>query len=817
MSHNSTLAVTQLKQLIYYHLDNESPDNANFLAGRLIAIDPRNPDSSHLLALTNYRLRRFKAAYDCSQKNGASGRHLGCAYVLALACQELGKYNEGISALEKARSLWQGRNHWGKHTESSTRHTPDAAAVNTLLGKLWRGHGDSRRAGDCYIEAHKSNPFTWEVFQGLCDLGADIDMSSSFRMTPDLASAISSASATIPHQELVKDEPPNNSAPSNSNNINNIHNLTPTNDPFNPSRNGGDLAAQAQSNFLLPKIKSRGIFGNNMSKPTNQPTWETPTANGMSGDEDVEMGGIPQETAVAEEPPAPAAPTRRSRTALQRLGLDAGKDSQKARSGTIRGQVKPSSEVVDTDDATNAAQSRRTQHKRTISGHSAQVTDAETITSAPRRSNRLFSQITGSKTTSRMPADSNSLTAAKRDEVKKAKATGTKGRGPAQVGRVVSGNRKVMPPNPGEAKDTRAPSRSSAAPPMPTQKQALESTAAIEMASTESLLSTFRSLGAAYYLLSRYQVSSAIDAFKALPSAHRETPWVLAQLGKAYYEAAEYSSAEICFAKILKLQPTRIEDMEVYSTVLWQLKKPVQLAFLAHNLRDLDFNSPQTWCAVGNAFSLSREHEQAIACFKRATQVDPEFSYAWTLMGHELLTNEEFDAALASFRKGVGSERRGFGAWYGLGKCYERMGKWDEAQRHYRIAFGINPSNPVLAVCIGVIMEKLHQPQKALSQYTLALNLAPNSALARFKKARVLMSLRLYADALVELEVLKNLAPEEANVFFLLGKCFKGLGRRADSVRTFTTALNLDAKASQYIKEAMEALDDSDDDDMDDD
>jgi anaphase-promoting complex subunit 3 len=113
MSHNSTLAVTQLKQLIYYHLDNESPDNANFLAERLNSIDPRNPDSSHLLALTNYRLRRFKTAYDCCQKSGANGRHLGCAYVLALVCQELGKHNEGIAALEKARSLWQGRSHWG--------------------------------------------------------------------------------------------------------------------------------------------------------------------------------------------------------------------------------------------------------------------------------------------------------------------------------------------------------------------------------------------------------------------------------------------------------------------------------------------------------------------------------------------------------------------------------------------------------------------------------------------------------------------------------------------------------------------------------
>jgi anaphase-promoting complex subunit 3 len=113
MSHTSTLAVTQLKQLIYYHLDNESPDNANFLAERLNSIDPRNPDSSHLLALTNYRLRRFKTAYDCCQKSGANGKHLGCAYVLALVCQELGKYNEGIAALEKARSLWQGCSHWG--------------------------------------------------------------------------------------------------------------------------------------------------------------------------------------------------------------------------------------------------------------------------------------------------------------------------------------------------------------------------------------------------------------------------------------------------------------------------------------------------------------------------------------------------------------------------------------------------------------------------------------------------------------------------------------------------------------------------------
>ena len=54
--------------------------------------------------------------------------------------------------------------------------------------------------------------------------------------------------------------------------------------------------------------------------------------------------------------------------------------------------------------------------------------------------------------------------------------------------------------------------------------------------------------------------------------------------------------------------------------------------------------------------------------------------------------------------------------------------------------------------------------------------------------------MRLYQEALVQLEALKNLAAEEANVWFLLGKCYKGLGQRAASVRAYTTALNLDPK-----------------------
>ena len=104
----------QLRQLIYYHLDNGFVENALFLAGRLHAVEPRSPDAAHLLALCSLRLGRYKAAVEHARAKGAHAQHLGCAFVLAQACLALGRHEQGVQALEKVRSLWVGRNHWSK-------------------------------------------------------------------------------------------------------------------------------------------------------------------------------------------------------------------------------------------------------------------------------------------------------------------------------------------------------------------------------------------------------------------------------------------------------------------------------------------------------------------------------------------------------------------------------------------------------------------------------------------------------------------------------------------------------------------------------
>jgi anaphase-promoting complex subunit 3 len=178
--------------------------------------------------------------------------------------------------------------------------------------------------------------------------------------------------------------------------------------------------------------------------------------------------------------------------------------------------------------------------------------------------------------------------------------------------------------------------------------------------------------------------------------------------------------------------------------------------------------------------------------------LDPDFAYAFTLQGHEYVANEEYDKALDAYRHGITADNRHYNAWYGLGTVYDKMGKLDFAEQHFRNAATINPTNAVLICCIGLVLEKMDNPKNALVHYERACSLAPHSVLARFRKARVLMKMQEFKFALAELKVLKDMAPDEANVHYLLGKLYKMLHDKANAIKHFTTALNLDPKVRLF-------------------
>lgn len=54
------------------------------------------------------------------------------------------------------------------------------------------------------------------------------------------------------------------------------------------------------------------------------------------------------------------------------------------------------------------------------------------------------------------------------------------------------------------------------------------------------------------------------------------------------------------------MDPFRLKGLELYSTVLWHMKREVELSHLAQEAVAMDRHSPYAWCVMGNCFSLQK-------------------------------------------------------------------------------------------------------------------------------------------------------------------------------------------------------------------
>ena len=588
------------------------------------------------------------------------------------------------------------------------------------------------------------------------------------------------------------DESPPNALSQSDVNLHVTSQLPAINDPFSTSKIklNGEMRNNVSNSALYEKVTN-----GNVVTPSGAPDFigeDTPPGNGGIMDPAFFSG-----KEFGNEPPL--APMRKGR-GLPGMGLGFGSDappkmrSSATLSSKSKSNIRPEDQEESTVSRSSTANSGGPELKRTVSGKTAHGgTAAPKPTSAvdtepgvpQRKSVRLLNQFRPNATRS-----------IKEDrELRKVKAPSTKGRSANtfNVGRVVSGNRKHGDPMDVDGKEQRLPTSNYANAQTVNPKPVINERAR-ELEAMQWLAELFRKLGSAYFSLSHYKCQEAIQVFQTVIPSQRDTPWVLAQIGRAYYEQASYAEAEKIFTRLRTIAPSRLEEMEFYSTSLWHLKNDVDLAFLSHELIDLDRQSPQAWCAVGNSFSLQRDHDQAIKCFKRATQLEPTFAYAYTLQGHEHLSNEEYDKAMSAFRASITAENRHYNAWYGLGRVFEKQGKWPQAEQHYRTAHDINKNNAVLITCIGVMLEKQKNLRAALAQYTKACQLSEKGTLWRFKKAKALVTLGQPEKALIELRLLKDIAPDEANVYFSLGNVYKKLRQKGEAIRHFTMALNLDPK-----------------------
>ena len=195
----------------------------------------------------------------------------------------------------------------------------------------------------------------------------------------------------------------------------------------------------------------------------------------------------------------------------------------------------------------------------------------------------------------------------------------------------------------------------------------------LQTAADEWLRDVVRKCARAYRALSLYQCQEALREIDTLPSEILSSAWALDIAARSFYEMANYIPARRAFGALVNIEPYRLQSMEAYSTLLWHLGDPPALSHLSQSLVAIDREAPQPWIAAGNCFSLQKNHDEAMRCFRRAAQVDPGCAYAWTLCGYEAIETEEYERAIAFYRTAIRTDARHYNAWWGKHSFRQQM------------------------------------------------------------------------------------------------------------------------------------------------
>ncbi|ESK96921.1 20s cyclosome subunit (nuc2 cdc27) [Moniliophthora roreri MCA 2997] len=741
----------RFQSLIWSLLDSDLARSAIFYAERYFAMNQSSHEARHLYATALLRGGQTYSALcvvDISREQQCSG----CLEMKAKCCTALGRYRQARECLEEALPTVAYAP--SVLTPARIAHFAlEEASMHSRSGTMALKGNLHEQAAQSFRNALALDHLIWEAFEGLCALGNPPEVDELFPPKPR------------PVKRMASDShPPKNDGPvatgagfftpdvgSGTGHI--FRGRKPDisqPQPFRIAPPAGSRDSIASTDFPFPIVDTtfHQIHRTSRSQPVIPTSTQQHITRPLSSAD--EAGPIPKKLRSAAVQPEPGKPIK----TLKAAGEDISRKGLNTKSSSL----------------TKANQSSA---------------------SNVRRSTRLQST-SGSK----QAKPSNNR---RRPPVH--------GRSKSIESEMDDDTEGAYPPSPPAVANTPR-SEGSASPSnwTPTNEAGAQQAYDIEVADYY-IYDLMRLFARATRALTMYDSAKCLAELEELPSIHQQTPWVLAMVGRAHYEKADYVAAERAFKAVRTLEPYRVWDMEVYSTLLWHLQRPVQLSFLAQELISIDPRSAQAWIAVGNLFSLQKERPQALTCFRRAFQMDPACAYAFTLSGHESI-DEDPDKAINFFQSALRVDPRHYNAWYGLGTCYLRMSKLRLAEYHFRRAAEIHPNNAVLLGCVGMVVERRGDREGAHTLFDEAVKLAPENALVRYRRAKVYISMKKYESAIGDLEHLRSTSPEESNVVFQLAKVYRLVGDEVKSAQLLAIARDISPKSMGKIKKLLETVKD---------
>ena len=204
--------------------------------------------------------------------------------------------------------------------------------------------------------------------------------------------------------------------------------------------------------------------------------------------------------------------------------------------------------------------------------------------------------------------------------------------------------------------------------------------------------------------------------------------------------------------------------------------------------------NPGCWMAhynLGIALSDRGKTDEAIAHYRQAIELRPNYAEAHYNLGRLLAQKGQLDDAVTHYEKALEINPVDAEAHNNLGVTLFGGGRVDEAIVHYQQALTIRPDYADASCNLANALVSKGDLDGAIARYSVCLELSPNQPEAEYDLASALLRKGRTDEAIAHYKTLLELHPNSADADANLGSAFLAKGRVQEAMAAYRNALRI--------------------------
>ena len=129
---------------------------------------------------------------------------------------------------------------------------------------------------------------------------------------------------------------------------------------------------------------------------------------------------------------------------------------------------------------------------------------------------------------------------------------------------------------------------------------------------------------------------------------------------------------------------------------------------------------------LGNSLQESGRFDDAVAAYKQAVELNPDFSWSHHSLGDVLLKLERWEDAVAAYKQAVELNPNFSWSYHNLGDALLKLQRWEEAVAAYRCEIALNSDFAWSFYNLGDALTKLKKSGEAIAAYLQAIEIDGN-------------------------------------------------------------------------------------------